>query len=206
METHLRPQQSEPILQGGEIQNGDTGNRKDLPPDWGVSNVHRFQRCLLPYTQSRKYLQSHVQGQSYQFKALPLGLSTAPMEFTVMVKEVKLMTLYKGIRIHQYLDNWLVRARPHQTCLQQTQTLVAICQELGWLVNMEKSKLYPKQVFDIVGYQLDLKEGKVRPSMERWQTLTAKIQDLMTGLTCPVQQLMSLIGLLTATEKQVHLG
>ena len=33
---------------------------------------------------------------------------------------------------------------------------VAICQELGCLVNMEKSELDPKQVFD-------LKEGKTQP-------------------------------------------
>ena len=28
----------------------------------------------------------HIQGQSYQFKALPFGLSTAPMEFTERYK------------------------------------------------------------------------------------------------------------------------
>ena len=66
---------------------------------------------------------------------------------------------------------------------------------------MEKSGLDPKQLFDFVGYQFDLKEGKVRPTQERWETLTAKIQELLTWLTCPVQELMSLIGLLTATEK-----
>ena len=116
------------------------------------------------------------------------------------------MALQKGIRIHQYLDDWLVRARSHQTCCQYTQTLAALCQDLGWLVNMEKSELDPKQVFDFVGYQFDLKEGKVRLILDRWQTLTAKIRELLTGPTCPVRQLMSLIGLLTATEKQVHLG
>ena len=55
--------------------------------------------------QSRKYLRFHVQGQTYQFKALPFGLSTAPLEFTVIAKEVKLMAIRKGIRIHQYLDD-----------------------------------------------------------------------------------------------------
>ena len=50
----------------------------------------------------------HIHDQSYQFKALPFGLSTAPMEFTVVAKEVKLMALQRGIRIHQYLDDWLV--------------------------------------------------------------------------------------------------
>ena len=122
--------------------------------------------------QSRKYLRFHVQGQTYQFKALPFGLSTAPLEFTVIAKEVKLMASHKGIRIHQYLDDWLVRATSHQTCLQHTQSLVKICQKLGWLVNLEKSELVPKQIFDFVGYQFDLRAGRVRPTPDRWQNRT----------------------------------
>ena len=69
------------------------------------------------HSQSRKYMRFHLQGRSYQFKALPFGLSTAPMEFTVVAKEVKLMALQKGIRTHQYLHDWLVRASTHDTCL-----------------------------------------------------------------------------------------
>ena len=73
------------------------------------------------------------------------------------------MALHEGIRIHQYLDNSLVRARFHQICLQHTQTLVAKCQELGSMVNREKSELDPKQVFDFPGYQFNLNKGKDRP-------------------------------------------
>ena len=156
--------------------------------------------------QSRKYLGFHVQGQTYQFKALPFGLSTAPMEFTVVAKEVKLMAGHKGIRIHQYLDDWLVRAKSHSICLQNRQTLVRICQKLGWLVNSEKSELEPKQVFNFVGYQFDLRSGRVRPTPDRWQSLQDKIKSLLLLPACPVRQFMSLIGLLTAPEKQVHLG
>ena len=158
------------------------------------------------HSQSRKYMRFHLQGWSYQFKTLPFGLSTAPMKFTVVAKEVKLMALQKGIRIHQYLDDWLVRASTHDICLQHTQVLVTLCQELGWLVNKEKSELAPKQVFNFVGYQFDLNEGKVRPTPECWQTLTNKIRSILSDTVCPVRQFMSLIGLLTATEKQVHLG
>ena len=64
----------------------------------------------------------------------------------------------------------------------------------------------PKQVFNFVGYQFDLREGKVRPTPERWQTLTDKILSILSGPVCPVPKFRSLIGLLTATEKQVHLG
>ena len=142
--------------------------------------------------------------QRHWFKALPFGLSTAPIEFTEIVKEAKLMALHRGIMIHQYLDNWLVRGRSHQVCLQHTRELVEICRKLGWLVNLKKSELDPKQVFDFVGYQFDLKCGRVRPTLDQRQTLQEKVLELLSRLACPVRQF--LIGLLTATEKQVHLG
>ena len=141
VETYPRPEHLEHLPKHRVVQNGDPRDNKDLPTARGVGHLHRLQRRILPYTDSQsvqKYMRFHIQSQSYQFKALPFGLSTAPMEFTVVAKEVKLMALQKGIRIHWYLDDWLVRATSHQTCLQHTQTLVALCRELGWLVNKEK--------------------------------------------------------------------
>ena len=116
------------------------------------------------------------------------------------------MAIHKGIRIHQYLDDWLVRARSHQVCLQHTQDLVKICQELGWLVNLEKSELEPKQILNFVGYQFELRAGRVQPTLDRWQNLQDKILELISLPACPARQVMSLIGLLTATEKEVHPG
>ena len=136
--------------------------------------------------QSRKCLRFHVQGQTYQFRALPFGLSTAPMEFTILVKEVKLMAMRKGIRIHQYLDDWLVRADSYATCHLHTQMLVEMCLELGWLVNTEKSELEPKQVFNFVGYQFDLRSGRVRPTPDRWESPRENSSSLVsTGLSGP---------------------
>ena len=168
--------------------------------EWVTSVDFRDAYFHIPIQEhSRKYLRFHVQGRIYQFKALPFGLSTAPMEFTVIAKEVKLMATHQGVRIHQYLDDWLVRATSPQTCAK-------MCQDLGWLVNLEKSELEPKQVFDFVGYRFDLRSGRVRPTPDRWQSLQEKTQELLILPTCPARQFMSLIGLLTATEKQVHLG
>ena len=82
---------------------------------------------ILIQEQSRTY-QFHVQGRTYQFKALSFGLSTAPMELTVVAKELKLMAIHKGIVIHQYLDDWLVKATSHRGCLRHTPELVEICQ------------------------------------------------------------------------------
>ena len=97
------------------------------------------------------------------------------------------MAVQKGIRIHQYLDDWFVRGTSHQVCLQHTQVLVQMCQELGWLVNIEKSELEPKQIFNFVGYQFDLESGQVRPTPDRWQSLQEKIMELLSLPTCSVR-------------------
>ena len=167
MEANTRPEQTKPFPQGGKIQNGDTGNHQNISPTRGVGHLSRLQGRLLPRTNTgtiQEISQISYPGPDLQFKALPFGLSTAPMEFTVIAKEVKLMAAHQGIRIHQYLDDWLVRARSKQSCLRHTQILVRMCQDLGWLVNLEKSELEPKQVFDFVGYQFDLRSGRVRPT------------------------------------------
>ena len=73
-------------------------------------------------------------------------------------------------------------------------------------MNLDKSELDPKQIFDFVGYQFNLRAGWVQPTPDRWQNLQDKILEIMSLPNCPVRQFMSLIGLLTATENQVHLG
>ena len=50
VEAYTRPKQTKSFPQGGEVQNGDTGNHQDIPPARGVGNLSRLQGCLLPYT------------------------------------------------------------------------------------------------------------------------------------------------------------
>ena len=116
------------------------------------------------------------------------------------------MAQARGIRIHQYLDDWLLRAPCPETCLQHTQTLLALCQQLGWVVNMKKSQFTPQQVFNFVGYWFDLVTGQVLPTQDRWTTLQEKFKFIKHRKSCTVRQFISLIGLLTATEKQVWSG
>ena len=72
--------------------------------DFSDTNFH------VPVSQSsRKYLRFHCQKQIFQFTALPYGLSTAVMEFAIVLKEVKLMAEAHRIWIYQYLDDWLTK-------------------------------------------------------------------------------------------------
>ena len=58
-----------------------------------------------------------VQGPAFRFVHSTFGVHRD-------TKGGELMAIHKDLRNHQYLDDWLVRARSHQACLQLTQELV----------------------------------------------------------------------------------
>ena len=107
MAPHPRSEQTKPVLQIGNIQDGNARNNQALPSGGGVGHILGFQRCLLPHSHQSKVEEVPWVSpkQTFQFTALPFGLATAPLEFTMVVKEVKLMAQSRGIRIHQYLDD-----------------------------------------------------------------------------------------------------
>ena len=80
----------------------------------------------------------------------------------MIVKEVKLMALTRGIRLHQYLDDWLIRAQSQEEAQVNTQTVVDLTQSLVWIIN-QKSELKPAQVLLLVGYEYHLDAALVKP-------------------------------------------
>ena len=155
---------------------------------------------------SRKYLRFCHRSQVFQFTFLPFGLATAPQVFTMIVKEVKLMALSRGLRLHQYLDDWLIRSESQEEAQVNTQAVVDLTQFLGWIINQEKSELKPTQVFSFVGYDYHLDSALVKPTQERWLKLQDFILRLKSKHVLTARCLMSLIGLLALTEKMVPEG
>ena len=90
--------------------------RTSLIPGECVSSKHLSDAYLhIPiHPNSRKYLRFCYRSQVFQFTSLPSGLATAPQVFTMIVKEAKLMALSRGLRLHQYLDDWLIRSQSQE--------------------------------------------------------------------------------------------
>ena len=92
-----------------------------IPGEWVLSIDLSDTYLHIPiHPNSRKYLRICYRSQVFQFTSLDFRTSHSPQVFTVIVKEVKLMALSRGLRLHQYLDNWLIRS-------------------LGWIIKQEKS-------------------------------------------------------------------
>ena len=115
-----------------------------VPGEW-VSSIDLSDAYLhiSIHPNSRKYLRFCHRSQVFQFNSLPFGLATDPQVFTMIVKEVKLMALSRGFRLHQYLNDWLIRSQSQEEAQVNTQAVVDLTQSFGWIINQEKSELKP---------------------------------------------------------------
>ncbi len=68
-----------------------------------------FHVSILP--RHRPFLRFAFEGQAYQYKVLPFGLSLSPRVFTKVVEAALVPLREQGVRILNYLDDWLILAQ-----------------------------------------------------------------------------------------------
>ena len=154
----------------------------------------------------RKYLRFFAGGKAYQFKDTPFGLATIPGLFTSLMKEVIKIASSLGISLNVYLDDILISGDQSDSCHTDTQQTKFLLLVLGWVINIAKSSLVPSQVFPFVGYGYNLIKGFVFPLQDRILAIRSVVNTIRGKSHTSARDLMSLLGLLTATEKLVHLG
>ena len=84
---------------------------------------------------SRHFLRFMFRDTVYHFKALCFGLSPAPQVFPRVMALVSAILLSLGVRMRQYLDDWLVQSPSRGSLLGDLQTVLQLCHELGVVVN-----------------------------------------------------------------------
>ena len=72
-----------------------------------------------------------------------------------------------GICMRRYLDDWLVQSSSRESLLEDLQTVLQLCQELGIVINPQKSNLIPSQVVQYLGVIIDSTSFRASPSVER---------------------------------------
>ena len=60
VETDPRPEHLEHLFKHRDVQDGHPRDNKNLPPSRGVGHIHRFQRCILPHTNSQSVQEVHA--------------------------------------------------------------------------------------------------------------------------------------------------
>ena len=137
------------------------------PGDWMVSLDLKDAYLQVPmHPESRKFLRFVALGKVYQFKVLCFGLSTAPQVFTRVMAPVSAFLHQAGIRIRRYLDDWLIQASSREQVLLALESVLQLCNQLGIVVNWEKSHLVPSQQVEYLGVLFDSVTFRASPAQK----------------------------------------
>ena len=133
-----------------------------------------------------------------QFRALCIGLSTAPQVFTRIMAPFSSIMHCSGIRILHYLDNWLVLGSSFRVIVRARDFLLWLCQELGVRVNLSRSSLTPSQTLDYLGMRLQTRPLRVFPTPKRVQQLSSLLLDFVSCRQQPLPQWRQLLGVVSS--------
>lgn len=94
-------------------------------------------------------------GTIYRWKVLPMGLKSAPRDFSWVVKRVLLLFRKVGIRCAFFIDDLIFLAKSRAELLQIRQFVLATLYKLGMRVSLKKSLLVGGELIKHLGMDLD---------------------------------------------------
>ncbi len=163
-----------------------------------------FHVSILP--RHRPFLRFAFEGRAYQYKALPFGLSLSPRVFTKVVEAAHVPLREAGIRILNYLDDWLILAQSRALLCEHRDMVLSHLSRLGLQVNREKSKLSPVQRISFLGMELDSVNLTARLSEERAQSMLRCLESLQRKKAVPLKHFQRLLGHMASSAAITPLG
>lgn len=153
----------------------------------------------------RKFLRFYYQ-QFYEFTALPYGLCTAPSVFTKLLKPVISYIRSLGYTIVIYLDDILCIANSYETCQTQTTHIIKILENLGFILNYDKSFLCPSRCSKFLGFMIDSTDLTLALPLDKREKIKDKLIQLQRLQRCKIRDFAQLLGMLTAACPAIPFG
>ena len=174
METGPGPEYLEHLSKHRVVQNRDPRDNKDLPRVGRVGHIHRLQRRILPYTSSQSIQEVHAF--SHLGSVLPVQSPTLwPVHSTHGVYSGG-----QGGQTDGFTEGYKNPTVPRRLVGEShiPLTLSPAYTDLGSslsrtrLAGEHEVRTGPRHIYNFVGYQFNLREGKVRPKTRSLADLT----------------------------------
>ncbi len=154
----------------------------------------------------RKFLRFAFGGKAYQYKVLPFGLALAPRTFTKCMDAALAPLRFQGIRVLNYLDDWLILAHSRELVSRHRDIVLRHIHSLGLRMNAKKSVLFPSQRTVFLGVHLDSIQMQARLAPAQISNFTACLARFKLGHHVSVGTCRRLLGLMTAASPVLPLG
>ncbi len=177
------------------------------PQDWFAAIDLKdayFHVSILP--RHRPFLRFAFEGRAYQYKVLPFGLSLSPRVFTKVAEAALVPLREQGVRILNYLDDWLILAQSQDQLCEHRDMVLSHLSQLGLQVNWEKSKLSPVQRISFLGMELDSVSQTACLTQERAQSVLNCLNTFKNRTAAPLKQFQRLLGHMAAAAAVTPLG
>ncbi|XP_069114520.1 uncharacterized protein [Argopecten irradians] len=123
---------------------------------------------------ARKFLRFTCNGKVFQFRAMPFGLTTAPLVFTKLLQVVVGFLHSRGIDVHIYFDDSLMLHLVRESLVQNTRLVLKLLLKVGFIPSREKSEVSPSRDFVFLGNRFNTVQGIALPPFEKcsppWET------------------------------------
>ncbi len=153
-----------------------------------------------------RFLRFAFGGKAYQYKVLPFGLALAPRTFTKCMDAALAPLRLQGIRVLNYLDDWLILAHSRELVSRHRDIVLRHIHSLGLRMNAKKSVLLPSQRTLFLGVHLDSIQMQARLAPARISNFTACLARFKLGRHVSVGSCRRLLGLMAAASPVLPLG
>ncbi len=155
---------------------------------------------------NRPFLRFAFEGVSYQYTVLPFGLSLAPRTFTKCMDAALSPLRQMGIRILNYLDDWLVLTLSEVELLYHRSLLLSHLECLGLRVNLAKSALSPSQRISLLGTVFKSVQMRDAVTPESAPSIQRLVTSLATGASRPLKLFQRMLDLMGSTSPVLQLS
>ena len=158
------------------------------------------------HADSRKYLRFFWNGQLWQYKALPNGLSSAPRLFTKLLKPL-LATLRKsGYLVLAYLDDTIIIGKTKAQTERAVKATTELLSKLGFIIHPDKSVLEPSHEVVFLGFKLNTLEMTITLPEHKSQEIREVCKGLLRMRAPSIREVARVIGKLVATFPAAQYG
>lgn len=161
---------------------------------------------LIPVAkQYRKYLRFQFKGQLYEFCCVPFGLCTAPYVFTKLLKPVTEYLRSRSLLSVIYLDDFLLISKSKEKCSKNVRITIDVLENLGFIVNKEKSTLEPSKQIKFLGFNWNSKKMSLKLTKDKKEKILLRAQKF-DNKSFKIRELAEFVGTLVAACPAVKYG
>ncbi|CAK1603085.1 unnamed protein product [Parnassius mnemosyne] len=154
----------------------------------------------------RKYLRFYFNDKLYQFNVLPFGLCTAPYVFTKILKPINAKLRENGLRLVQYLDDYILICSNYNECVEKIQLTLKLFTNLGFIVNINKCSLTPSHQCKFLGLVFNTENMTISITREKRENCLYLINKLNKKQLFSIRFLARVLGTLVSVCPAIKYG